>query len=372
MTGNLVIRGVIVSLLIFFAPAPRLCALEPIAIASNGKSFVGANSKTPFHPWGFNYGNRGRLMEDFWNEEWPTIVDDFHEMKAMGANIVRVHLQFGRFMRGPDEANDAALEQLDRLLALAESTGLYLDLTGLACYRTGDVPPWYDSLDDDGRWHAQATFWRAVAARGASSSAIFCYDLMNEPVAPGKKTEKWYPGILLGGYDFLQLIAHNPLERARGELAIAWIDKLTGALREKDQKHFITVGMLPWVTGWKHMSGFVPKEIAPHVDYLSVHIYPKTKQPEEASTALRECDSGKPVLIEETFPLECSVPQLEQFLRDSRDIASGWIFHYDGATIAEYDAAEHAGKLTAAQAIWREGLRLFARLTPEFAAPVTN
>jgi len=45
MTGNLVIRGVIVSLLIFFAPAPRLCALEPIAIASNGKSFVGANSK---------------------------------------------------------------------------------------------------------------------------------------------------------------------------------------------------------------------------------------------------------------------------------------------------------------------------------------
>jgi hypothetical protein len=364
-------RGLVTSFFVFVIgfvdPMPRLSALEKIVVAPDGKSFAGAESNRAFHPWGFNYGNRGRLMEDFWNEEWETIAGDFREMKAIGANIVRVHLQFGRFMRGPAEPNDSALAQLRRLLALAESTGLYLDLTGLACYRTADVPAWYDAMDDEARWSAQAAFWDAIAACCKDSSAIFCYDLMNEPIAPGQKTEKWYSGVLLGGYDFLQYIAHNPADRPRGELAAAWIDKLTRAIRAQDKKHFITVGMLPWVTGWKHMFGFVPKEVAPQVDYLSVHIYPKTKQPEEAWTALKECDTGKPLVIEETFPLECDVAELEKFLRESRPLASGWIFHYDGATIAEYDALEREGKLTIAQSMWRDALRLFVRLTPEFA-----
>jgi hypothetical protein len=173
--------------------------------------------------------------------------------------------------------------------------------------------------------------------------------------------------VLLGGYDFLQYVAHNPKNRAREEVAAAWIDKLTGAIRAHDKNHFVTVGMLPWVTGWKHMSGFVPKEVAPHVDYLSVHIYPKSKQSDEASTALRECDAGKPLVIEETFPLECGIAQLEKFLRGSRPLACGWIFHYDGATIADYDALDHAGHLTIAQSMWRDALRLFVRLAPDFA-----
>ena len=33
----------------------------------------------------------------------------------------------------------------------------------------------------------QARFWQAVAARCAASPAVFCYDLMNEPVVPGGK-----------------------------------------------------------------------------------------------------------------------------------------------------------------------------------------
>jgi hypothetical protein len=31
----------------------------------------------------------------------------------------------------------------------------------------------------------QARFWQAVAGRCAESPAVFCYDLMNEPVVPG-------------------------------------------------------------------------------------------------------------------------------------------------------------------------------------------
>ena len=305
-------------------------------------------------------------MEDFWDDEWSTIESDFREIRQLGGNVVRVHLQFGRFMEAADVPNRKALQRLERLVTLAESTGLYLDLTGLACYRPSDVPPWYDALDDTARWRAQANFWRAVAEQCANRPGVFCYDLMNEPIAPAGKTEKWYSGKLLGGYDFIQLIARDPAGRSRSETAIAWIKELTAAIREKDRTALVTVGMLPWVTNWKHLSGFVPKEIAPHVDFLSVHIYPKSKLPEEARTALKECAGQKPVVIEETFPLECSIDELAAFLRESRAIASGWIFHYDGSLPEEYDALERAGEITVAQRIWRDALRLFVELRAEF------
>ena len=152
------------------------------------------------------------------------------------------------------------------------------------------------------------------------------------------------------------------------EIAAAWIDTLTAAIREKDKETMVTVGMLPWVTGWQHLSGFLPKEVAKHVDFLSVHIYPKTKQPDEAPRALAECVTDKPVVIEETFPLECSVEELEAFLRESRKTASGWVWHYDGITLAEYDAKKAAGKLSLAEGIWMAALQLFQRLGPEFVS----
>src|SRR5437868_2447431 len=115
-----------------------------------------------------NYGNAGRLMEDFWDKDWESVAKDFRDLKAMGANVVRVHLQFGKFMRAPDEPNREEFKQLARMLRLAEETGLYLDVTGLACYRPADVPTWYDAMDEQARWAAQARFWEAVAEVCAS------------------------------------------------------------------------------------------------------------------------------------------------------------------------------------------------------------
>ena len=58
------------------------------------------------------------------------------------------------------------------------------------------------------RWAAQARFWSAVASACADSPAIFCYDLINEPLATGspRKFGDWYSGKPLGPYDFLQFI----------------------------------------------------------------------------------------------------------------------------------------------------------------------
>ena len=39
--------------------------MERIVVAADGRGFVKAQSNQLFHPWGMNYGNAGRLMEDF-------------------------------------------------------------------------------------------------------------------------------------------------------------------------------------------------------------------------------------------------------------------------------------------------------------------
>ncbi|MDQ3624715.1 MAG: glycoside hydrolase family 5 protein [Verrucomicrobiota bacterium] len=349
--------------------AEAIPALEPVRVAGDGRGFVLGQTQRPFHPWGMNYGNAGRLMEDFWNEDWETFAADFRELKVLGANVVRVHLQFGKFMAAADRPNPAALQQLARMLRLAEGTGIYLDVTGLACYRPADVPAWYDAMDEPARWAAQAKFWEAIAEVCARSPAVFCYDLINEPLSPGGKREtgKWPSGSRFGGYDFLQYIALDPAGRPREEIAVAWIRRLTAAIRRHDEKTLITVGLLPWSREWKHLSGFLPAKVAPELDFLSVHLYPDSKKPGEALESLRQFAVGKPVVIEETFPLTCSVAELEEFLRASKEIASGWIGHYDGQTLDELEALDRSGQLTPKQAVYRDWLRLFVRLKREFA-----
>ena len=178
----------IVGLFIMVATASHSAAagLEEVRVAVDGKGFVLSKSGKPFLPWGFNYDHEGdgQLLEDYWDDQWLTVESAFREMRALGANVVRIHLQFGKFMESPAKPRQHSLKQLARLVKLAEQTGLYLDLTGLGCYHRKDVPEWYDKLSERNRWAAQAVFWEAVAKTCAENSAIFCYDLMNEPVVP--------------------------------------------------------------------------------------------------------------------------------------------------------------------------------------------
>src|SRR5688572_17814095 len=98
----------------------ELQPMRRIVVAPDKRGFVFAGTQEPFRPWGMNYGNSGRLMEDFWDGEWETFAGDFRELRALGANVVRVHLQFGRFMDGPESPNPIAILQLRRMLRLAE------------------------------------------------------------------------------------------------------------------------------------------------------------------------------------------------------------------------------------------------------------
>ena len=335
--------------------------LEWVRVSDDRKGFVGSESGSPFIPWGFNYDHEGdgQLIEDYWDQQWPTVESAFAEMKELGANVVRIHLQFGKLMQSPTEPRPASLKQLARLVALAERTELYLDLTGLGCYHKQDVPPWYDELSEEQRWAAQAVFWEAVAKTCADSPAIFCYDLMNEPVVPGgdKRRDDWLgPGF--GGKHFVQFISLERKGRERTEIARQWIDQLVTAIGKHDNKHLVTVGLVPWSLDRPGLSsGFVPERVCDQLDFIAMHLYPETGKVDEAIDIVKEFAAvGKPVVIEETFVLKCGADELEQFIDRSRPHAAGWIGFYWGKTPDEYRPAK-----TIPEAMTLSWLELFQR-----------
>ncbi|MBN1588112.1 MAG: cellulase family glycosylhydrolase [Pirellulales bacterium] len=313
--------------------------LDWVRVADDRRGFVLEPSGRPFVPWGFNYDHdrAGKLLEDYWDKDWAAVEADFAEMKQLGATVVRVHLQFSKFMTAPDKPNAASLEKLAQLVKLAERVGLYLDVTGLGCYHKRDVPEWYDKLGEHERWEAQAVFWSAVARTCAGSPAVFCYDLMNEPVVPGgaKKRTDWL-GAPFAGKCFVQFIALETRGRRREEIARQWIDRLVSAIRRHDQRHLITVGLVPWSLDRPGLSsGFVPAAIAEPLDFIAVHVYPERGKLDEAIDTLHGFAVGKPVVVEETFPLKCSMAEMSQFIDRSRPIAAGWISFYWGQTPEE-------------------------------------
>ena len=317
--------------------APPLVPLETIKIAANGTGFVIASSGQAFIPWGFNYDHdwSSRLLEDYWTPELPVVAEDFAEMKALGANVARVHLQFGKFMLAPNQPNPAALERLEQLVKIAEQTRVYLLLTGLGCYKKEDVPAWYDALSETDRWAAQAQFWGAVAARVGSSKAIFAYDLVNEPVIPDvpRPPGGWLTDTAFGNRYFVQYIVLDKAGRNSSAIARSWIQLMTAAIRAHDPDPLFTVGLLPFPNG----AGFEPAEVVKDLDFISVHVYPKEGQVDASLDLLRSFQKNKPVLVEETYILNIGQTGLADFLGRSRSLAlaSGWIGFYWGKTLQE-------------------------------------
>ena len=352
---------VLLTLLTVGADAP---AMEPIHVSDDGTHFVRGNSGERFIVWGVNYDHDapGRLLDEYWADEWDAVAEDFREIKALGANCVRIHLQVGKFMNEPDTPNAAALAQLAKLVKLAEEQQLYLDITGLACYHKKNIPPWYDKLDAAARWKTQAVFWEAVARTCHDSPAIFCYDLMNEPILPGKEpATEWLAGEF-GGKHFVQRIALDLNGRTREEIAKQWVNQMVAAIRKHDKEHMITVGVIPWVFvfgGGKPL--FYSPEVGKRLDFVSVHFYPRKGEVDKATKALQAYEVGKPLVIEEMFPLKCSQEELVQFVNESAKHADGWISFYWGATAKELREKEKPTFGDAITASWLEKFQEMSR-----------
>jgi len=99
----------------------------------------------------------------------------------------------------------------------------------------------------------------------------------------------------------------------------------------------ITVGVIPWAHTWPNAKPlFYSKQVSENLDFASVHFYPNKGEIEEALTALAVYDIGKPLVIEEMFPLKCGLEEMDDFIEGSRSTADGWISFYWGKTPEEY------------------------------------
>ena len=56
-----------------------------VAVAKDKKGFILDPSGRPFVPWGLNYDHddQGRLLEDYWGDEWPAAEAHFGQMKGL-------------------------------------------------------------------------------------------------------------------------------------------------------------------------------------------------------------------------------------------------------------------------------------------------
>ena len=117
------------------------------------------------------------------------------------------------------------------------------------------------------------------------SPAVFCYCLMNEPVIgfPQQNEHPWL-GKPLVGQHFVQRISKDPGKREYKAIAEAWVRKMTRAIRIKDDRTLVTVGVIAWTMVWPDAKPvFYAPEVAKHFDFVSVHMYPRSKELQKGS-----------------------------------------------------------------------------------------
>ncbi len=327
--------------------------METVRIAQDASGFVLQPSGDRFVPWGHNYASVD-LMERLTND--PTRVErEFSEMKAAGTTVARIHPEMNHILTGPKNANPRALDQLRKLLKIAENTGIHLKITGLACYQIKNRMAWYDSLEEQDRWETQAFFWETVARTCAESPAVFAYDLVNEPAAIGKPADGWYTG-KMGDVEFCQRLSLNPGECSGDDIFREWTKRMVAAIRKHDQNHLITIGMLPFPNAYQ--------VAAEQLDFVSPHLYPKSGKVDDELQLLKRFDWAKPIVIGETFPLQCGVDDEREFLLKSRDLAHGWIGHWPDESPDKLAELKRSGEATIHNAIWLSWVELFREIGP--------
>lgn len=338
--------------------AGALAQVQSVRLSPDKKSFVLHPSGQPYVPWGHNYASVDIM--DRLEKEPARVEREFAEMKAAGTTVARIHPEMPAFFTGPNQFSPRALDQLKKLLQIAERSNIHLKITGLACYKINNRIAWYDALDEQARWKTQELFWAKIAETCKDSPAVFAYDLVNEPAAVGKRADGWYMG-KMGDVEFCQRVSLDPGQRKADVIFREWTGRMVAAIRKHDKDHLVTLGMLPFPGAYK--------TAAEHLDFVSPHLYPKTGKVEEEIKLLKQFDYGKPIVIGETFPLSCGVEDERAFLLKSRGVAVGWIGHWPDKSPTELAELKKAGKIDIPQSMWLGWVELFKELGPQMTAP---
>lgn len=314
----------------------------------------------PFRAFGFNWGVGDRhAAMDYLDDPSPARLAVARAQLAtaagLGADALRIPVELGQVMAGPDTPRRHALRALRRLLVEAQADGIYLDITGDVDWRPSRVPAWYDRLPLPARWQVQARFWDAVAAAVHRSDAVLCFELTSEPLVPEDTAGGWYRGAF-GGYTFGQAIGFAR-GRASDRLARRWTDRMASAVRAHDDRP-VTIGLLPDLKG-----PFRPANVADLLDLVTVHVYPSTGRARDALAVVRAAArSGRPVLLGETMALLGNLPTERRFLRRAAPLTCGVLGFFDGRGLA----GAHTSSL--ADALYFGSLRQLVDLRPWFSA----
>jgi hypothetical protein len=304
------------------APAADAAAMPRISV--HGDSLYAG--KSPWRAWGMNWGvgDHAPVIAYFNHPSaanFAVLGAELRTARRIGANSMRIYLQLGQVMATPTQPRQRTLSALQRLLALAQSDGIYLDITGDLVWRPSRAPAWYGRMPWRQRWKVQARFWKAVAHAASSSPAVFCYELTSEPIVA--QTPGYYYG-QIGGWWFVQSIATQPAHDA-DTLARAWTRLLANAVRSQDDRP-VTIGLLPVATG-----PFAPANIADLLDMVTIHEYPTTGQAPAAIAMIRTfAATHKPVLLGETFTLFDDLSTQRAFLTGAAPYLVGTFEFFDG------------------------------------------
>ena len=316
-------------------------SMVPVRIREDGRKFVFSDSGETFVPWGVQMYLRHKVDGQWQLLTREELVVDFKFLRTINVNCVRIHVEYHRVMKSPELADPAFLEYLEMVLDVAEQTGIYLDVTGLDCYLLETVPDWYHELDEEAHWEMQARYWSAVSRVCAGRPCVLFYNLINEPIVSGGDFNPDYPWIVDGAYAgeyFLQRLVVDINGRDPKVVAKAWIDKMVGTIRQHDPHTPTTIGAIGWSLLYEnHQPLFYDAEVAENLDVVCVHHYPdQNADNEERASRIAKYEIGKPIIIEETYLLRCTLEVFSDFIDNTLSAGTdGWVTYFSGQTFTE-------------------------------------
>ncbi|MDQ6781501.1 MAG: cellulase family glycosylhydrolase [Candidatus Eremiobacteraeota bacterium] len=248
------------------------------------RGFFRTPGGTPVYLLGANYWpqQHGPWM---YREQWDpaAVATELRQLFALGCNTVRIFCFTPDFLPVADQVENAAVDRLEELVALAGDCKMWSIPTFLVGHMSGEnwQPEWAvgrDWFSDEIVLQACELLIATIARRFAGDPRIAGWLITNEwPLFAGNTS-----------------LAH----------ATVWAHRLTGAVRSADPRAAVSLGDGAWDVIGGQQATLPATSLSDVVDFLGPHFYPKETDPLRhslfAAFAMRMSQTfGMPVLLEE-------------------------------------------------------------------------
>jgi len=378
-----------------------------IRVSEEGCGFVEGRGGGRFVPVGCNYFDpKTGWAPKIWARYDHERVDrQLAQVAGAGLNSIRVFLDMGILNPKPGEFSEESFAKGDDLIGVCRQHGLRIIFSGPNTWHGTPEHRRGDPFAERREIEFALRLWEKIIARWGNEPTILAWDLLNEPMVGWPTRARGWRGD-----DRLRLWRDFARERGvpagddlvpadtAGEdrtvwaaylefqehLADAWTERQCRTIRSAGARQLITLGLIQWgipvlLPRGLGLSGFTPRRIARHLDYMSAHFYPMLRDPRaglEPELAVQQAclevvlratrQAAKPLVIEEfgwkggkAVPGDARAwPEEHQTLWgdalvaiSSRCGAAGWL------NWGYADAADPKADVSAASGLWTEDER---------------